>query len=182
MNDNYLTRWSTPNHYVGFNPIGDYLLYGRNRDSNILTNSNFEVMAERLLKKASQLPPAPPEQDAYGHEYPDGWVYTFTASCWAQGWREYLLLRTVENPPDGYQELVEYANEMFGSLMNDYPVLDDDVYSERQDEALMGYWNGLSMSERVQLCQEHGHSIFSARRNYPPERVWDDWYESGDFC
>ena len=46
---NELNRWEAPDSYAGHNPIGDYTLYGRTRDSSIMENSNYELILEELM-------------------------------------------------------------------------------------------------------------------------------------
>lgn len=176
-----LPCWETPESYYGFNPVGDYCIYARNRDSSILTNSNFEGLEKILMEVSNNLPAPEPRFDEQGREMPSSWVYTFSASCWAHGWREYLMLRHVDAGPEGYDELVQQANALVTELRDIYPILDEDDYWERQDAAMTDYWNSLSIEERVALCKDHDESIFSARADYPPANVRDSWSDSGEF-
>lgn len=181
MTEITLQRWEQPQYYYGFSPIGDYCIYARHRDSDILTNSNFETLEKLLFEAAKKLPEPETRYDNQEREMPSSWVYTFSASCWAFGWREYLMIRYMEHGPEGYDELVQQANALVSSIRDIYPILDEDNYWQRQDDAMTDYWKGLSMKERVELCQENDTSIFSARADYPPANVRDAWSDSGEF-
>ena len=56
--------------------------------------------------------------------------------------------------------------------MDGYPVLDEDDWSRREEEAVMKWWQGESVSWRVELCRDNHESIFAARHDYPPESVY----------
>jgi hypothetical protein len=150
LNPYELPQWEHPADYGGFSPDGDFVIYGRNRDSTILENSNYELIMAELEKHAETLP-----------EHPDGepYVYDFSANHWAVGWVETLLIR--QDSPDSLQAL---ASEILGAL-SDYPVYDESDYSERQYNAIYEYWQNLSMSDRIELCSDNDTSIFAARRD-----------------
>lgn len=170
-----LQQWATPSSYYGFNPVGDYLVYARNRDSSILENSNFEVLLKLLTEHAKDLP----ELD--GESPRDQWVYTFTASCWAHGWREYLMIRYETTENSSYHKLLHAANSAVTKLKEIYPIMDEDHYLEMQNTAIDEYWENMSIEDRVELCQTSGCSIFAARYNYIPADVHSHLYDSGEF-
>lgn len=64
------------------------------------------------------------------------------------------------------------AKELIQSL-EDYPLLDEDRYSEKRWEAICDFWEEMDMSERMEYCKEAGLSIFSARSETPPTDVYD---------
>ena len=172
--------WKHPEYYAGFSPDGDYVLYARHRDSSILDNSNFECLKEHLMKavKDPNLGEAPPRKDPSDwYDIPEGWIYDWSASCWAHGWREYLMVRA-----DAPEELLKVAQEIHDDLTNNYPVFNDDDYSHRQDEAICEFWGRMSISERVYLCQKAEVSVFTARHEEIPVEVYDYWYDSGEFA
>ena len=51
----------------------------------------------------------------------------------------------------------------------DYPVLDETHWSEKEFGEAANYWESAGVSERVELCQSAGVSVFAARRDYMPE-------------
>jgi hypothetical protein len=62
----HLTPWVRPDHYAGFNPVGDFVILSRHRDSDLLENCNFEVAVESLKAqsmdhgRAEHIPPDRP--------------------------------------------------------------------------------------------------------------------------
>ena len=152
--------WSTPDDYLGHNPEGDYVIYCRHRDSTILDDVNYGIICKEL--------------GAVDDDYTAP-VYTFRASHWAVGWVEYVIVRK-----DAPEETLETASGFICSLA-DYPSLDDEAYSSEQYHAVQDYWASQSVRERVYWCAEAGESIFSARRDYPSEKVLEHLEQSEMF-
>ena len=140
------TAVDTPGLLGDHHNISEYWVVptGRNRDSGILEESNFEAALEILGGESENV-----QVHSFGH--------------WACGWLEIILVA-----PDTPE--AEKAHEIESSLEN-YPVLDEMDYSEREYEAMQEYWTDLSIAERVDLCQKYDESIFSARSDFPPEIV-----------
>lgn len=168
-----LPIWTTPDSYFGFDPVGDYILYARNRDSSILSESNWFSIQKELEDLVKNLPK--PEtrykKGYYGEdeELPSAWLYTWTASHWAVGWIEYLMVRK-----DAPQELLEKADEIYHFLKNQYPIWDENDYDARQDDAIYQWWKECNLKERIEYCRQTNVSIFAARREgeIPPD-VYD---------
>lgn len=100
-----LEVWTLPSDYAGHSPTGDYLIYSRTRDSEIIEDVNFT----RILEDLSEM---------------DDEVYSFTASHWAVGWVEYIIV-----PADASTAVIEKAEEIVSAL-SDYPIYDEDAVSE----------------------------------------------------
>jgi hypothetical protein len=174
MSDSDLTQWKMPDSYFGFNPVGDFGLYSRNRDSDTLTNSNWECLLKHFkeLEKAFPFNPDPENNKKYGEDWngdstePQEWVYVWSASHFAVGWVEYMMLRE-----DAPKELREPIEEIIDDLKNCYPVFDDDHYSEKCWESKCEYWKNMSVKERLYYCQQAEISIFSARSEEMPSEV-----------
>lgn len=161
-----LTTWKHPDHYGGFSPDGDFLIYSKNRDSFLLEESNFECIERDITNAANKLPE--PENDGE-HNQGASWVYTFRANHWGCGWVEYLLVRR-----DAPEQLQKLCYEIEGALA-DYPVYDDQDFSEREHEATQEYWSSLSVRERIEYCKENDVSIFQARYDYiKSEGIYQD--------
>lgn len=102
-----LNRKGWPNSYYGDYP--DYYVFlGRSRDSNILEESNFLAALAML-----------------GGESDD--IVIERAGHWACGWVEHIAV----NPKN--IEKVQIAENIRNQL-NDYPVLDDDDFCNRESE------------------------------------------------
>tara|TARA_R110000824_G_scaffold198823_1_gene382872 strand:+ start:66 stop:557 length:492 start_codon:yes stop_codon:yes gene_type:complete len=146
-----LNTWETPDSYAGHNPVGDYTIYGRNRDSSIMENSNYELILGELLDLAEPFDKLRDDGEPY--------VYDFRAGHWACGWIEQIIIRQ-----DAPKQIIERAKEIDEAL-SDYPVYSDDDYSERQWNEMYRYWNDIDIKERVEWLQESGESIFLARND-----------------
>ena len=121
---------------------------GRSRDSDIMEQSNFDGTLNRLGGEGKNV-----RVERYKH--------------WACGWIEEIYVR-----PKTKQ--FKIAKEIEESLKN-YPVLDEDDYSEREWEATNEYWDNASLREKIEICKRCGESIFAARRdmNDAPDSVVD---------
>tara|TARA_R110001592_G_scaffold60652_3_gene184612 strand:+ start:200 stop:691 length:492 start_codon:yes stop_codon:yes gene_type:complete len=146
-----LNKWETPDSYAGHNPVGDYMIYSRTRDSSIMENSNYEL----ILKELSDL------AETFDNLRDDGepYVYDFRAGHWACGWVEEIIIRK-----DAPKEIIERAKEIDAAL-SDWPIYSDDDYYERQLNEMRRYWNDIDIEERVEWLQESGESIFLARND-----------------
>jgi hypothetical protein len=96
------------------------VVIGRNRDSDCLANSNFDCAFTSL-----------------GGESDDCEVHSF--DHWACGWLEIIIVR-----PD--TDCARTAEEIESSLAN-YPVLDEDDFSQRENDAYDEAWNSWGARE-----------------------------------
>jgi len=136
--------------------IKSFLVFlGRNRDSDLLTESNFECSLNALGGESDNV-----QIHRFGH--------------WACGWFEIILI-----DPNN-KTAVEIAENIEGAL-SDYPVLNDSDYSERQHDAICGYWTDLNLGERIEYCNEANESIFSSRSDCVPELVYDQMADCDTF-
>jgi hypothetical protein len=143
--------WAHPRDYGGFSPDGDYVIATQNRDSDALARSNYR----RILSDLQALP------------YPDDMeppAYDFRAGHWAVGWVEYIIVSSTA--PD---DTIIAAAEIVAAL-SDYPVYDEEDYSELEYSEACDYWARCSVRERAHMIAESrcGASIFAARRDYLP--------------
>ena len=150
----HLKRWTRPDCYIGAEWPEYYVFLGRHRDSDILTESNYwsglkAIGGERDTEDGTNL------------------VIRIQENHWAVGWVEWIAIH------ESCEEALRLADGVMERLA-DYPVVDDDDLSEREDKCVYDYWKGESLKYRVDLCREHGASIFAARRaDSVPEGVYD---------
>lgn len=146
MTYEYLKKylWKLPEHYVGYDPQGEYLVAAKNRDADLLMESNFECIQKQLLKLA-----------------PDH-VYVWRASCDMFGWFDYLMLK-----PDAPTEALQCADEIMEGL-EAYPVVDDDHFSNLEHETAAEVWKDWDLSHRLWAIEHSNVSKFSIRHDYPP--------------
>ncbi len=138
--------WQHPSDYGGYSPDGHYVILSQNRESLLLDRHNYQTAFDMLLEVS----------DDEKH------VWDWRANHWAVGWVEYLMV--AHDAPD---EVLIAAAEIIAAL-SDYPILDEDGYSEAEYEAAGDYWEQMSLQERIDLLNEAGMSIFAARSDCPP--------------
>lgn len=141
---------------TGFDPKG-YMLHNqqdwyvvpvsRTRDTGPMEESNFESALEILGGERENIV----EVHRFGH--------------WGPGWFEILIV----NPRAGVT--MKKALSIENSLA-DYPILDEEDWSEKEWEAMNEAWGNLSLSERIDLCGERNISIFAARHESIPEGIY----------
>ena len=107
-----LKLWQRSDNYLGEEYNDYYVVLGRNRDSDILTNSNFDIALERL-----------------GGECDDK-VRVIRNGHWACGWIEFIAVHKDD------LKHVTIAQQIVNDIEK-YPVLDDDDYYKRECEAIL---------------------------------------------
>jgi len=111
----------------------------RNRDDGEpLTESNFETCLEILGGESETI-----EVHRFDH--------------WGPGWFEIILVHPSK----------ENALEEIAASLKNYPVLDEEDYSQREYDAILEAWDYLPLSEKISTVSDQGSSIFSARRSNP---------------
>ena len=118
---------------------------GRSRDSGVRSESNFEV-ALRILGGESETV----EVHRFGH--------------WGPGWFEIIIVH-----PSREDEVQEIED----SLEN-YSLLDDMDYSEREYDRACEVWSRMRLKDRIKACARYHVSIFAARRDEIPEDATGD--------
>ena len=137
------SAWDSARNYVGtpLNTLAEWsVVMTRTRDSDFLTQHNWDE-AVTLLGGESEAVAI----HRFGH--------------WACGWWEALCVK-------GSKVAV---GEEIAKCLEVYPILNEDKFSEKEYDAAQEYWAGLSIRERVELCQEARVCIFAARHEYIPQ-------------
>lgn len=111
--------WKLPDSYIGPTYEGYIYVLGMYRDAEIMTQSNFHV-AHKMLQ---EIHAKQENQQAYDEDD----LTIAAASHWAVGWVETILVRATNI------ELVREAAQICKAI-EDYPVLDDEDFSEREWE------------------------------------------------
>ena len=154
------TVWKTPSDYGGFNPIGDYCILSTNRDADALTRSNWECVCEALKAEPFDDGRHSMTDVEYGARPA---VYHWRAGHWACGWVEYLMVRA-----DAPDDIREAAGGIVCKLAG-YPVYDENHFCELEYSEAGERWGRMSIRERADIIGGTGISIFSVRRDYPPQ-------------
>jgi hypothetical protein len=63
--------------------------------------------------------------------------------------------------------------EAWENALSDYPVASDEHYSELGSREVYECWSRMSLKDRVYECQRARVSVFAARRDEVPERVYE---------
>lgn len=148
--------WQRASNYAGEDFTGYRILLSHNRDSHTMAESNWDA----AVALVGNLPGV--EIHRFNH--------------WGHGWVESLLVR-----PDAPASTVKACEEI-ESRLADYPLLDEDDYSEREYDQVHSSWKSASLRERIEACRKHGLSIFAARcadlgslsDRYDTTMLWDE--------
>lgn len=126
-----LERWKLPGSYVGAE-WSDYYRsgVGQHRDSSCLEQSNFVVMLKALGGESDT-------------------VQVVREGHWAVGWVEWIAIHESDT------KALREADRQLARL-EDYPVLDDDDWSQREWETACDYWECAGWRERVRLLRFRG--------------------------
>lgn len=151
---NILNLWVYPKNYHGADWSEYYVILGQHRDSDILARANWQAATETLEALAEQL-------DAFD-DAGDSYLQIAHDSHWAVGWCDTLLVH--KNAPPA---LIAEAENIVKRL-RDYPILDENLFSEMEETEANETWNFISLRERIDLCAKAGISIFHARHKYYP--------------
>lgn len=153
-----LTQWTRPTSYGGFSPDGDYIVLTRTRNSDALTESNWDTACTIFADAGHMVEWYHSDDGTRPH------VYFWRAGCSMIGWIEYLMVH--QDAPAG---AIAVAQSIADSLA-DYPALNEDDWSEREYRETCDYWSDCSVRERADIIRDSGStaSIFAARRNELP--------------
>ena len=167
--------WERPDSWAGKPWGGWFVGLGRTRDSDTLTRSNFEVFLKALRELPEVLVDDTDNAAASYRSEREDWsavnsVFIVSESHWACGWIDWIAI----HPSN--EAAMKLADEMLCAI-DSYPVLDEDDWSRREDEAVLKWWQSESVSWRVELCRDNHESIFAARHDYPPESVYNELRE-----
>jgi hypothetical protein len=117
----------------------------RTRDSGCLENSNFECCLATLGGESDTV-----EVHRFGH--------------WGPGWFEIIILDCFDRDKVLILEDIEKG-------LTDYPVIDDNHFSELEYNTAQDNWGNMSIRDRIYVCKKYNVSILKARHDYIPEEV-----------
>jgi hypothetical protein len=137
-----LKRWELPDSYFGAEWSDYFVSVGQHRDSDSLSRSNFECTLRELGGESET-------------------VQVVREGHWAVGWIEWIAIHESDCTA------LRIADDISAAL-TDYPVLNEDHWSELQWDEACEYWQGLRVRDRIDYCQRAGLSIFAARHDDMP--------------
>lgn len=122
-----------------------FIVLGRNRDSDLLTESNWDAALKILGGESNTL-----QIHRFGH--------------WACGWYELMLIHPSR----------EAEGQAIENDLESYPVLDEDDFSEREFNQACEIWESGDLADRIHWIKTCGYgrkSIFAARRPELPSFI-----------
>lgn len=137
-----LTKWTLPDSYAGAQWPDYYVFLGQSRDSDSLGRSNF-ICGLKAIGGESDT------------------IIVVRESHWAVGWVEWIAIHESD------AAALAIANKISDAL-EDYPVVNEDHWSQLEWDEACDYWERMSVRERAEYCKRAEVSIFAARRNYMP--------------
>ena len=117
----------------------------KTRDSRCLERANFDAFLFDLGGEGEFV-----EIHRFGH--------------WGPGWYEIIIVK-----PGTPQ--AKLAAKIAADL-EDYPVVDEELWTEYEITAVSEYWETATMADKVFECARADISIFSARREAVPDGVY----------
>jgi len=148
---NNITLYEEPKNYMGADFYGYYTILSKHRDSDCLTRANFDAMLNALGGEST---------------HSNGVIVT-RASHWAVGYIDTIRIHS------GASKKLKVADAIICRLAN-YPVVDEDLWSQYEDEAKNElYFSCFNLRDRIKECVRAGLSIFAARHDSIPDRVYE---------
>lgn len=122
-----LRRWTMPANYAGEVWPAYYTSgVGRSRDSDALERTNFDALINALGGESET-------------------VIIVRESHWAVGWIEWIAI----HQDDG--AALQIADEL-NERLEDYPILDEEAFSNLEWEEAADYWESLSPRYKVEMA------------------------------
>jgi hypothetical protein len=169
--------WSLPSSYAGATHEKTSVLASRTRDGSILDQSNWDCTIRDLTAISKEGTYVSPDDRLHDHD--DGsalggdW-YVTRASHWACGWVEIIHIRPTASIA------IKDAAELILTSLEEYPILDEADFNEREDRYISALWNESSIQGRIDAIQRYNRkpmaavSIFVARKSF--HSLPDDFY------
>jgi hypothetical protein len=129
-----LERWKMPRDYFGAEwPEYFSAGVGRSRDSDCLEESNFHAMLRAIGGESAT-------------------VKVVRESHWAVGWVERIAIHESD-------EAALRTADGLRQALDDYPILDENDHSEREEAECDQVWNSCyPWRERLRYLRTHGHT------------------------
>jgi hypothetical protein len=143
-----LKLWTHPRDYMGDSFEDYYIGPSMNRDSDILTQSNFAAALEMLGGESKKTR--------------DVIVASFTH--WANGWIDAIFVHK------DAKEKVEILQDIADRIQN-YPVLDEDDYSQRESEAYDDHYKDWGRNEALKVLGLEDQDLTKAQEL----ELWRAW-------
>jgi len=154
--------WKRPSHYLGETWNEYYVFLTVNRDSDCLERSNYECAIKEISEKWERVG-KDYENGLYGYlPYDDLPYQEVKENHFLCGWIGWIAIHK------DCQPLVELA-ETLEKRLDDYPILNEEHYSQLENDEAYRYWESCNTSDRIEMCKKHHVSIFASRRDEMPD-------------
>jgi len=104
--------WKRESNYIGEDLEGYYIIYSHNRDSTLVTESNWDTLKEMFKDNPR--------------------VRILNFNHWLCGWVECFMINGEEMTIEDYNQILDIINRL-----EDYPLLDESDYSNREFESTL---------------------------------------------
>lgn len=133
-----------PAHYFGAHWPDYYGAgFGQSRDSECLEESNFATVRAKLAKLPAFVPPAGDTDNEAESRF------VVRESHWAVGWVEWIAIHESD------EAALRLCDDLRESA-DDYPVLNEEDFSEREQEAANTIWRECySQKDRAEYVRKH---------------------------
>lgn len=171
-NYQHLKPYVRTENYVGATWYGYYTVDGRHRDSDVLTNSNWDCwvkwLAELLGPESTEIGEETEEQE---RAFPGGGersaIFNWTIcreSHWAVGWIEIIRVHS-SNDPAKLAQIDEKLERLDG-----YPVFDEQHFSDAEQEEYDRCWRQLGADkDYVRAIRRSFTQLRTEGEEYPEE-------------
>lgn len=139
-----LKPWRLPDCYMGAQWPDYYSFLGQSRDSKPLERANFDAGLKALGGELSDPERNDPEDDGAALRL----VAIIRESHWAVGWVEWIAIHK------SAIDKLKIADRIKGKL-EDYPVIDDELFSEYEEKEAAETWQCYSVKGRIEYIREH---------------------------
>ena len=142
----YMQKWEDPGSYMGPDWSEYYIACSHTRDSGPLEESNWYAISSRLQQYTELT-----EGSDIAYDKHNAPLIIVRASHWAVGWVEFIGIH------EDASDLLMIAEDMRKAMQN-YPVLDDDDYYQREYDRAMETWKSMSTGDRIIYLREYGYN------------------------
>lgn len=165
-------EWNHPDSYLGATWEGWFSAgFGQSRDSDALESSNFQTAFDELKTLATEL--SVESDDIPGRFDEETSVRIVREGHWAVGWVEWIAIHSSNVAAlTRARELCERAN--------DYPVLDEEDWSRREDEECEQVWREcFDAAERLRYLRDHSYTASNLVDVFQAVRA-GSWYHAAN--
>ncbi len=150
-----MQKWTRPENYGGAEWNNYYIFLSQNRDSDVLTRSNFRSALTAIGGETGF------EENENGNKY--ALITVVRENHWACGWVEWIAIH------ESATEQIAIAERILERL-EDYPIVNENDFGELEYEECAETWKNMSVSERSYYLRRHSHTCSCIRNMFEAVR------------